>query len=122
MTDRTSPTFRRIHLLQRVRGELSGSSCKRVFPRADMVSRAKNPKLPLRAVCEGHRRVAKNRKLGFRGHVRSTWVAVDWERSCFALVRVVSTDSSFDKRSLLCLTLIIGKICFPVLLYSFERR
>ena len=38
-------------------------------------------------LCHHHdRRVAKNRKLGFRGHVRSSKVAVDWERSCFALV------------------------------------
>ena len=68
-------------------------------------------------LCHQHdRRVAKNRKLGFRGHVRSTKVAVDWERSCFALV------VSFDKRSLLSLILIIGNICLPVVLYSFERR
>ena len=59
----------------------------------------------------------KNRKLGFRGHVRSTKVAVHCERSCFAPV-----VSGFDKRSLLSLILIIGIICLPVVLYSFERR
>ena len=38
-------------------------------------------------LCHHHDRpVAKNRKLGFRGHVRSSKVAVDWEGSCFALV------------------------------------
>ena len=38
-------------------------------------------------LCHHHDcRVAKNRKLGFRGHVRSSKVVVDWERSCFALV------------------------------------
>ena len=69
-------------------------------------------------LCHHHdRRVAKNRKLGFRGHVRSTKFDVDWERRCFALV-----VSSFDKHSLLSLILIIGNICLPVVLYSFERR
>ena len=68
-------------------------------------------------LCHHHdRRVAKNRKLGFRGHVRSTKFDVDWERRCFAL-RVVS---SFDKNSLLSLDLIIGSIFLPVLLFSFE--
>ena len=52
-------------------------------------------------LCHHHdRRVAKNRKLGFRGHVRSTKFDVDWERRCFALV-----VSSFDKHSLLSLIL-----------------
>ena len=69
-------------------------------------------------LCHHHdRRVAKNRKLGFRGHVRSTKFDVDWERRCFALV-----VSSFDKHSLLSLILIIGNICLPVVLHSFERR
>ena len=69
-------------------------------------------------LCHHHdRRVAKNRKLGFRGHVRSTKVSVDWERRCFALV-----VSSFDKCSLLSLVLFIGNLCLPVVLYSFERR
>ena len=69
-------------------------------------------------LCHHHyRRVAKNRKLGFRGHVRSTKFDVDWERRCFALV-----VSCFDKHSLLSLILIIGNICFPVVLFSFERR
>ena len=46
--------------------------------------------------CHHHdRRVAKNRKLGFRGHVRSTKFDVDWERRCFTLV-----VSCFDKRSI----------------------
>ena len=52
-------------------------------------------------LCHHHdRRVAKNRKLGFRGHVRSSKVAVDWERSCFALVsrrqQLWQTFSSFS--------------------------
>ena len=69
-------------------------------------------------LCHHHdRRVAKNRKLGFRGHVRSTKFDVDWERRCFALV-----VRSFDKHSLLSLILIIENICLPVVLYSFERR
>ena len=61
-------------------------------------------------LCHHHdRRVAKNRKLGFRGHVRSTKFDVDWERRCFALV-----VSSFDKHSLLSLILIIGIYAFPL--------
>ena len=63
------------------------------------------------------RRVGKNRKLGFRGHVRSTKFEVDWERRCFALI-----VSSFDKHSLLSLILIIGNISLPVVLFSFEGR
>ena len=71
-------------------------------------------------LCHHHdRRVAKNRKLGFRGHVRSTKFDVDWERRCFVLV-----VSSFDKYSLPSLILIIGNtsISLPVVLFSFERR
>ena len=63
-------------------------------------------------LCHHHDRwVAKNRKLGFGGHVRSTKFDVDWERRCFALV-----VSSFDKLSLLSLILIVGNICLPVVL------
>ena len=52
-------------------------------------------------LCHHHdRRVAKNKKLGFRGHVLSSKVAVDWERSCFALVsrpqQLWQTFSSFS--------------------------
>ena len=69
-------------------------------------------------LCHHHdRRVAKNRKLGFRGHVRSTKFDVDWERRCFALV-----VSSFVEHFFLSLILITGNICLPVVLYSFERR
>ena len=69
-------------------------------------------------LCHHHdRRVAKNRKLGFRGHVRSTKFEVDWERRRFALV-----VSSFDKHSLLSLILIIGNKSLPVVLFSFEGR
>ena len=57
-------------------------------------------------LCHHHDRpVAKNRNLGFRGHVRSTEFVEDWERSCFALI-----GSSFDKYSLLSLILNTGNI------------
>ena len=66
-------------------------------------------------LCHHHdRRVAKNRKLGFRGHVRSTKFDVDWERRCFANV-----VSSFDKHSLL--SLILEIISLPVVLFSRLR-
>ena len=63
------------------------------------------PRLSMGAMqlCHHHdRRVAKNRKLGFRGHVRSTKFDVDWERS-FALV-----VSSFVKHSLLFTDILAG--------------
>ena len=71
-------------------------------------------------LCHHHdRRVAKNRKLGFRDHVRSSKVQLTG-KEVVSHSRVVV--SSFDKRSLLSLILIIGNICLPVVLYSFGRR
>ena len=119
--------FSQLLRVQAVSGWLSGR-------RPPSSRRSTRSRFPLTAPTSGHSagwsamgamqlchhhvlRVAKNRKLGFTGHIRSTKFDVDWERRCFALV-----VSSFDKYSLLSLILIIGKICLPVLLYSFERR
>ena len=92
--------------------------------RGTIVSVGVNPKrrvlvaMGTMQLCHHHdRRVAQNRNLGYRAHVRSTKFDVDWERRCFALV-----VGSFDKHSLLSLILILGNICLPVVLYSFEKR
>ena len=70
-------------------------------------------------LCQHHdRRVAKNRKMGFRGQVRLTKFAVDRRKSCFALI--LDIVSGFDKRSLLSLILNTGNIllCCAVLIWE----